>query len=165
MKADEIMKHVQWDKLFIPLTYNMKKKAELNYDRYNFFSMILEHLANAKMRNGEELFTQKNIVDFYLQTPQNAFKAQENFVRHWLGEMYTMGLLEWGAIDDDENVYVRITAEGLQAYKDQRFHSIAASLCEAAEAKRLTRWTMAIAIISAVLSIISIGIAIIAILI
>lgn len=58
--------------------------------------------------------------------------------------------------DTSKNPNIKLTDEGFAAYKDQRFHSIAASLMEAKESRRLSLIAIAISIITLVITTISI---------
>lgn len=58
--------------------------------------------------------------------------------------------------ETSKNPNIKLTEEGFAAYKDQRFHSIAASLMEAKESRRLATIAIVVSFVTLIATIISI---------
>ena len=79
-------------------------------------------------------------------------------VNRWFQEMIFIGLIEYVTDEVRDLELVYITDKGIEAYKAQTYHIIAANLLEAEASRKLARWAFYIAILSVILAIIAIGI-------
>ena len=134
---------------YLPEALSPEKLRQWNLEKYHMFSMILEFLVDNKQINNLPVFL-SNISEMLQR--QGIPKYDEKFaakVNNALLHMAWIGLI---AIDEDR---VSIEDEGIKAYKDQRYHEIAANLYNAEQTRKLSVTAIWIASILSGLSIIS----------
>lgn len=134
---------------YSPEALGPRKLRRWNLEKYHMFSMILEFLIDSR----QIVYLPVSIysISGMLQKqgiPEHdkKFAAKVNNV---LLHMSWMGLI---SMDEDK---VTIEDEGIKAYKDQRYHEIAANLYNAEQTRRLSVAAIWIASILSGLSIIS----------
>lgn len=88
-------------------------------------------------------------------TPDMEWTLSAARVELIVAEMSWMNLIV-NTGDTSKNPNIKLTEEGFAAYKDQRFHSIAASLMEAKESRRMAMIAIVVSFITLLATIISI---------
>lgn len=142
--------------------YNIKtSRKELrteNASKYLFFAWTLNRLkefllCHDAVRINEEYIT-KSIHKTELL---KGIKEPDNLVNKWLIDMEFVGLIKVVFDPNIKQTLIYITEKGIEEYKKQTYHVLAANLLEAQESRRLSRIAIIIAVIS-VLAAIGIGI-------
>ena len=135
---------------YLPEALSPQKLRQWNLEKYHMFSMILEFLVdNKQINNLPDVFVSS--ISGMLQK-QGIPKYDEKFaakVNNALLHMAWIGLI---SIDEDK---ITIEDEGIKAYKDQRYHEIAANLYNAEQTRKLSVIAIWVASILSGLSIIS----------
>jgi hypothetical protein len=143
------------------LVASRKKLLKNNVSKFLFFAWALDRLVQYKMfRRAERI----NIgyIDKSIYT-SNLIKESEHpaeDVNRWIQEMIFLGLIicELDNVRDLELVY--ITEKGIEAYKAQTYHIIAANLLEAEASRKLARRAFYAACVSVAISVIAVCITI-----
>ncbi len=92
----------------------------------------------------EKLMQSQNVQDLL-----KSFKDTQ--INEWMSELSWMGYVT-RVSERETNSVIRLTGEGLQAYKDQSMQSIAANLLAARESRRLSIIAIIVAIVSIVVA-------------
>lgn len=142
-----------------------KKERELrtfNSVKYYVISLVLDILVRRMIVKS---ITNANEVEMSFEDIMQKIWKNSTFDMEWnisiarveliVAEMSWMNLIV-NTGDTSKNPNIKLTDEGFAAYKEQRFHSIAASLMEAKESRRLSLIAIAISIITLVITTISI---------
>lgn len=146
------------------LKLNKKEKniRTFNSVKYYVISLVLDILVHKMVenRNDRTIGGEMLLEDIMSEIWKNSIYDMEwNLsmarVELIVSEMSWMNLIV-NTGDTSKNPNIKLTDEGFAAYKDQRFHSIAASLMEAKESRRLSLIAIAISIITLVITTISI---------
>lgn len=126
-----------------------KEIIEENASKYLFFAWTLNRLkefficANTKRIN--EGYIRKSIHKTELL---KGIKEPEKLVDKWLVDMELIGLIKVEHIPEIGQTVIYLTEKGMEGYKNQTYHVLAANLLEAQESRRLSKIAIIIAIIS-----------------
>ena len=140
----------------IPIKTSKKQLMQKTVNKYIFFSWTLEWLAKFYF------FQDKNEIDLRI-IEENIYKsgllsekeASRNDISHWLQEMQAMKLIKLIKIIDTNTDEIALEKDGYEAYRNQTFQSMATSLLEANENKKMARWAVIVAVVSIILTLIS----------
>ena len=135
--------------------YNIKtSRKELlkeNASKYLFFTWTLNRLKEFLLCQDAKRVNEGYITKSIRKTELlKGFKEPDMLVDKWLADMEFIGLIrgEYDPRIDQHLIY--ITERGIEEYKNQTYHVLAANLLEAQESRRLSK----IAIYTAVCSLI-----------
>lgn len=138
--------------------YNIKtSRKELlkeNASKYLFFAWTLNRLKEFLLCQDAKRVNEGYITKSIHKTELlKGFKEPDKLVDKWLVDMEFMGLIrgEYDSQIDQHLIY--ITEKGIEEYKNQTYHVLAANLLEAQESRRLSRIAIVIAIIAVVVAI------------
>lgn len=126
-----------------------KEIIEENASKYLFFAWTLNRLkeflvcSDAKRIN--EGYIRKSIHKTELL---KGIKESERLVDKWLVDMELIGLIKVEFEPNIQQTLICITDKGIEEYKKQTYHVLAANLLEAQESRRLSKIAIIIAIIS-----------------
>ena len=126
-----------------------KEIIEENASKYLFFAWTLNRLkefllcTDAKRIN--EGYIRKSIHKTELL---KEIKEPERLVDKWLVDMEFIGLIKNEYLPDIGQTVIYITEKGMEEYKKQTYHVLAANLLEAQESRRLSKIAIIIAVIS-----------------
>lgn len=139
------------------LVTSRKKQLSDNASKYLFFAWTLDRLIQYKAFQGAERIN-IGYIDKSIYT-SNLIKESEHpaeDVNRWIQEMIFLGLITCvnDEVRDLELVYIK--EKGVEAYKAQTYHIIAANLLEAEASRKLARQAFYAAIGSIVLAIVAI---------
>ena len=142
-----------------------KKEKELrtfNSVKYYVMSLVLDILVRKMVVNS---ITKANEVEIPFKELMQEIRIDSTFDIEWklsaarveliVAEMSWMNLIV-NTGETSKNPNIKLTEEGFAAYKDQRFHSIAASLMEAKESRRLATIAIVVSFVTLIATIISI---------
>lgn len=143
-----------------------KKEKELrtfNSVKYYVMSLVLDILVRKMVVNS---ITKANEVEIPFKELMQEIRIDSTFDIEWklsaarveliVAEMSWMNLIV-NTGETSKNPNIKLTEEGFAAYKDQRFHSIAASLMEAKESRLLATIAIVVSFVTLIATIISIG--------
>lgn len=144
---------------------NYKKEKELrtfNSIKYYVISLVLDILVKRMVIN---CIINADEVEIPLNELMQEIWKNSTFDMEWnisrirveqiVAEMSWMSLIV-NTGDTSKNPNIKLTGEGLAAYKDQRFHSITASLMEAKESRMLATIAIVVSFITLLATIVSI---------
>ena len=134
-------------------TYNIKtsrkKIIEENASKYLFFAWTLnrlkEFLLCRDVNRINDGYIRKSIHKTELL---KGIKESERLVDKWLVDMELIGLIRVEFEPNIQQTLIYITEKGIEEYKNQTYHVLAANLLEAQESRRLSKIAIIIAIIS-----------------
>lgn len=142
-----------------------KKEKELrtfNSVKYYVMSLVLDILARRMVINGiinanevEMPFNELMQEIWKKSTSDMEWNISIKRVELIVAEMSWMNLIV-NTGDTSNNPNVKLTEEGYAAYRDQRFHTIAASLIEAKESRMLATIAVVVSFITLLTTIVSI---------
>lgn len=125
-----------------------------NANKYLFFAWTLDRLVQYLTYKKAERINIAYIDQSIYQTKllKKNKKSKED-INRWLQEMILIGLirLEHNKAIDQELLY--ITEKGIEEYKNQKYHVIAAQLLEANASRKMAKWAVIVAIISIIITI------------
>lgn len=134
-----------------------KKKLDCeSYEaKYVIFATVIDMLAHKTvgMIMGEEkaytmTFNEIREGLFKNELVSNLLEPYEDYqINQWISELSWLSIIT-RVSERKNNSVIQLTGEGLNAYKSQVFHSIAANLLEARESRRMSKVAIIIAIIS-----------------
>lgn len=145
------------------LKLNKKEKniRTFNSVKYYVISLVLDILVHKMVenRNDRTIGGEMLLEDIMSEIWKNSIYDMEwNLpiarIKLIVPEMSWMNLIV--CTGEKENPNIKLTDEGFAAYKDQRFHSIAASLMEAKESRKLSVIAIVISFITLIVTAISI---------
>lgn len=138
------------DEIFNPIALDLERAREWNLEKYHMYSMILEALVYSKRNLNIEEVSVSNIEKMFrtqgLPEEDSKFDAKVNAA---LVQLFWMNLINYDLQS------VSITLLGEQAYNEQRFHEIAASLYNAEQTKKLSKIAIIIASVLSGISIVT----------
>ncbi len=142
--------------------YNIKtSRKELrteNASKYLFFAWTLNRLKEFLLCHDAVRINEGYITKSIHKTELlKGIKEPDNLVNKWLIDMEFIGLIKAVFDPNIKQTLIYITEKGIEEYKKQTYHVLAANLLEAQESRRLSRIAIIIAVIS-VLAAIGIGI-------
>ena len=142
-----------------------KKEKELrtfNSVKYYVMSLVLDILVRKMVFNS---ITNANEVEIPFKDLMQEIWKDSTSDMEWnisiarieliVAEMSWMNLIV-NTGDTSKNPNIKLTEEGFAAYKDQKFHSIAASLMEAKESRRLAIIAVVVSFITLLATIVNI---------
>lgn len=126
-----------------------KELLEENASKYLFFAWTLnrlkEFLLCQEAKRVNEVYITKSIHKTELLKGLN---NPDKLVDKWLADMEFIGLIK-GVYDHQIDQYlIYITEKGIEEYKNQTYHVLAANLLEAQESRRLSIIAIIIAIVA-----------------
>ena len=133
---------------YSPEAVTPKELRKWNFEKYHMFSMILEYLVDCHQITKSDV-PKENIVGMLKQ--QGVPKYDKKFDAKITTILMQMG---WIGLITIKGNRVSIAEDGINAYKEQRYHEIAANLYNAEQTKRLSVLAIWIASILSGLSII-----------
>ena len=139
-------------------TYKIEKRRksiiEENASKYLFFAWTLNRLkefllCHDAIRVNEGYITKS----IYKTTLLKGLKESDKLIEKWLLDMELIGLIKIEHDPAIEQTLIYLTEKGLDEYKNQTYHVLAANLLEAQESRRLSKTAIIIAIVSILISI------------
>ena len=132
-----------------------KELMRRNASKYLFFAWTLDRLVQYKIyKNAERInigYIDKSIYDTGLL---KRGKESEEDVNRWLQEMILMGLIRLEDDHDIDQELIDILPKGVEAYKNQTYHVIAAQMMEADESRKMARMAVILAVLSIIITIV-----------
>ncbi len=126
-----------------------------NASKYLFLAWTLDRLVQYQVYHKAErinvAYIDKSIYDTGLL--RKCKKSKED-VNRWLQDMILMGLIKLEPNQQIDQELVYITEKGIDAYKSQTYHVIAAHLMEANASRKLAKWAVVLAVLSIVITIV-----------
>lgn len=146
-------------------TYSIRRsKKELldeNASKYLFFAWTLNRLKEFLLCKDAIRINEGYVTQSIHKTELlKGLKEPEKLVEKWLVDMAFIGLIRVVYDPKIKQTLIYITEKGLEEYKKQTYHVLAANLLEAEESRKLARRAFYAACASVVLSIIAICITI-----
>ena len=126
-----------------------KKLIEENASKYLFFAWTLNRLKEFLVCNNAFRINEGYITKSIHKTELlKGIKEPGKLVDKWLVDMEFIGLIKIEYDQRIQQTLIYITEKGLEEYKRQTYHTLAAELLEAQESRRLSRIAIVIAVIS-----------------
>ena len=125
-----------------------------NHIKYKTICIVLDFFALCNGQNGTKAIERK-VVEKKINASIKPTKVNRQIVSNSLAAMELMGYV--AEVGED----IVIQQAGIEAYKNQTIHQIAASLTEAKRVRELSNWTMRISIIAFFISFLSLLVTII----
>lgn len=133
-----------------------KKLLEENASKYLFFAWTLNRLKEFLLCEDAVRINEAYITKSIHKTELlKEIKEPERLVEKWLVDMEFIGLIKVEPDPRIGQVLIYITEKGLEAYKEQTYHVLAANLLEAQESRRLSRIAIYIAVAAIVVAIVT----------
>ncbi len=131
-----------------------KKLLKENASKYLFFAWTLNRLKEFLLCQDAKRVNEGYITKSIHKTELlKGLKEPDQLVDKWLVDMEYIGLIR-GEYDPRIDQYlIYITERGIEEYKNQTYHVLAANLLEAQESRRLSIIAIVIAIIAVVVAI------------
>lgn len=131
-----------------------KKLLKENASKYLFFAWTLNRLKEFLLCQDAERVNEWYITKSIHKTELlKGFKDPDKLVDKWLADMEFIGLIRGEYDSRIEQHLIYITEKGIEEYKNQTYHVLAANLLEAQESRRLSIITIVIAFIAVVVAI------------
>lgn len=139
-------------------TYNIKTSRkellEENASKYLFFAWTLNRLKEFLLCHDAKRINEGYITkSIYKTTLLEGVKEPDNLIEKWLLDMELIGLIKIEHDPAIKQTLIYLTKKGLDEYKNQTYHVLAANLLEAQESRRLSKTAIIIAIVSILISI------------
>ena len=93
-------------------------------------------------------------TNYYISNDRFGLKEPDKLVDKWLADMEFIGLIRSEHNLDIGQTLIYITEKGIEEYKKQTYHVLAANLLEAQESRRLSRIAIYIAVIAVIVAIV-----------
>lgn len=127
---------------------------EENASKYLFFAWTLNRLkefllCHDAIRVNEGYITKS----IYKTTLLKGLKESDKLIEKWLVDMKFIGLIRIKYDPTIKQTLIYLTEKGLDEYKKQTYHVLAANLLEAQESRRLSKIAIIIAIVSILVAI------------
>lgn len=139
---------------FYNIKTSRKKLLEENASKYLFFAWTLNRLKEFLLCQDAKRINEGYITKSIHKTELlKGFKEPDKLVDKWLADMEFIGLIrgEYDPRIDQHLIY--ITEKGIEEYKKQTYHVLAANLLETQESRRLSRIAIIIAVVSVIVAI------------
>ena len=138
--------------------YNIKtSRKELrteNASKYLFFAWTLNRLKEFLLCHDAVRINEGYITKSIHKTELlKGIKEPDNLVNKWLIDMEFIGLIKVVFDPNIKQTLIYITEKGIEEYKKQTYHVLAANLLEAQESRRLSRIAIIIAVVSVIVAI------------
>ena len=144
------------------LRHFLKRENDIitfNGVKYYVFSLVLDILVRRMViasSKGIEISFEELMGEIWKSsTFDMEWTLSQKRVEMIVAEMSWMNLIV-NTGETSKNPNIKLTEEGFSAYKDQRFHSIAASLMETKQSKRLSIIALVVSFVTLLATIISI---------
>lgn len=139
---------------FYNIKTSRKKLLEENASKYLFFAWTLNRLKEFLLCQDAKRVNEWYITHSIHKTELlKGFKEPDRLVDKWLADMEFIGLIR-GVYDPQiKQFLIYITEKGIEEYKNQTYHVLAANLLEAQESRRLSRIAIIIAVVSVIVAI------------
>lgn len=129
---------------------------EENASKYLFFAWTLNRLkefllCHDAIRVNEGYITKS----IYKTTLLKGLKESDKLIENWLLDMKLIGLIKIEHDPAIKQTLIYLTEKGLDEYKKQTYHVLAANLLEAQESRRLSKIAIIIAIVSILIAIVT----------
>lgn len=126
-----------------------------NATKYLFYAWSLDRLVQYQVYKKAErvniAYIDKSIYDTGLLKRS---KQSEEDVNRWIQDMILMGLIRVEPNKEIDQELVYITEKGIEAYKSQTYHVIAAHLMEANASRKLAKWAVVLAVLSIIITLV-----------
>lgn len=134
-------------------TYNIKTSRKQllteNASKYLFFAWTLNRLKEFLLCQDAERINEQYITKSIHKTELlKGIKEPDRLVDKWLNDMDFIGLIKIVFDPRINQTLIYITEKGLEEYKNQTYHVLAANLLEAEESRKLSRAAIILSIIS-----------------
>ena len=127
---------------------------EENASKYLFFAWTLNRLKEFLMCMDAKRINEGYITKSIHKTELlKGVKESEKLVDKWLVDMALIGLIRIEHIPNIGQTVIYLTENGLEEYKNQTYHILAANLLEAQESRRLSRIAIFVATTAVVVAI------------
>ena len=141
-------------------TYNIKTSRkellEENASKYLFFAWTLNRLKEFLLCHDAKRINEGYITkSIYKTTLLEGVKEPDKLIEKWLVDMKFIGLIRLKYDPTIKQTLIYLTEKGLEEYKNQTYHALAANLLEAQESRRLSKTAILIAIISILIAIVT----------
>lgn len=139
---------------FYNIKTSRKELLEENASKYLFFAWSLNRLKEFLLCQDAKRINEGYITKSIHKTELlKGFKEPDKLVDKWLADMEFIGLIrgEYDPRIDQHLIY--ITGKGIEEYKNQTYHVLAANLLEAQESRRLSKIAIIIAVVSVIVAI------------
>ena len=135
------------------ITYDIKTSRkriiEENASKYLFFAWTLNRLKEFLLCQDAIRINEGYITKSIHKTELlKGIKESNKLIDKWLVDMEFIGLIKIEHITNIGQTVIYLTEKGLEEYKNQTYHVLAANLLEAQESRRLSKIAIIIAIIS-----------------
>ena len=139
---------------FYNIKTSRKKLLEENASKYLFFAWTLNRLKDFLLCQDAKRVNEGYITKSIHKTELlKGLKEPDKLVDKWLADMEFIGLIR-GVYDPQiKQFLIYITEKGIEEYKNQTYHVLAANLLEAQESRRLSRIAIIIAVVSVIVAI------------
>ena len=139
---------------FYNIKTGRKKLLEENASKYLFFAWTLNRLKEFLLCQDAKRVNEGYITKSIHKTELlKGLKEPDKLVDKWLADMEFIGLIR-GVYDPQiKQFLIYITEKGIEEYKNQTYHVLAANLLEAQESRRLSRIAIIIAVVSVIVAI------------
>ena len=125
-----------------------------NASKYLFFAWTLNRLKEFLLCHDAERINEGYITKSIHKTELlKGIKEPDNLVNKWLIDMEFIGLIKVVFDPNIKQTLIYITEKGIEEYKKQTYHVLAANLLEAQESRRLSRIAIIIAVVSVIVAI------------
>lgn len=141
-------------------TYNIKTSRkellEENASKYLFFAWTLNRLKEFLLCRDAKRINEGYITkSIYKTTLLEGVKEPDKLIEKWLVDMKFIGLIRIEYDPTIKQTLIYLTEKGLEEYKNQTYHALAANLLEAQESRRLSKTAILIAIVSILIAIVT----------
>ncbi len=125
-----------------------------NASKYLFFAWTLNRLKEFLLCHDAVRINEGYITKSIHKTELlKGIKESDNLVNKWLIDMEFIGLIKVVFDPNIKQTLIYITEKGIEEYKKQTYHVLAANLLEAQESRRLSRIAIIIAVVSVIVAI------------
>ena len=136
------------------LETSRKSIIEENASKYLFFAWTLNRLKEFLLCHDAIRINDGYITkSIYQTTLLKGLKESDKLVEKWLLDMELIGLIKIEYDTTIKQTLIYLTEKGLEEYKNQTYHVLAANLLESQESRRLSKIAIVIAIVSILVAI------------
>ena len=136
------------------LEISRKSIIEENASKYLFFAWTLNRLKEFLLCHDAIRINDGYITkSIYQTTLLKGLKESDKLVEKWLLDMELIGLIKIEYDTTIKQTLIYLTEKGLEEYKNQTYHVLAANLLESQESRRLSKIAILIAIVSILVAI------------
>lgn len=140
--------------IYYNIKTSRKRVIEENASKYLFFAWTLNRLKEFLVCEDAVRINEYYITKSIHKTELlKGIKDPDKLVDKWLVDMEFIGLIKIVFDPKIRQTLIYITEKGLEEYKNQTYHVLAANLLEAQESRRLSKTAIFIAIVSVLVAI------------